>query len=88
MAIDNPVSDLTRAKQHEQDHSWPHAVKVAVHWMDSQGRVTVRSETISSDQFFGERGYGAPLTGDWVISLIARMRREGPPKVRRGRRRD
>jgi len=83
MPIEPPKSDLARSVQHEQDRVWPHAVKIAVHWMDSEGRVLIRTEVISASQFFGEGGFGAPLTGDFVISLIDRMRRAGPPKLKR-----
>lgn len=84
MVIQNPISDLARSKQHESDRVWPHEVKIAVHWKDAEGRITVRSQAISADQFFGEGSFGAPLSGDWVISLIEKMRREGPPKFKRG----
>jgi hypothetical protein len=83
MAIDNPVSDLARSKQMDADHSWPHEVRVAVHWVDASGKISIRSEIISANQFFGEGGYGAPLDGSFLVSAIERMRREGPPKVLR-----
>ncbi len=83
MPIDIPKSDLSRSVQHEQNRVWPHAVKIAVHWMDSEGKILVRTEVISAAQFFGEEGFGAPLTGDFIISLIDRMRRTGPPVVKR-----
>ncbi len=86
MPIDIPQSDLARSVQHEQDRVWPHAVKIAVHWMDEKGRIIVRSEVISAPQFFGEGGFGAPMEGASIIALIERMRREGPPVVRRKRR--
>jgi hypothetical protein len=85
--IDSPVSDTSRATMHEADRTWPHSVKIAVHWRDEFGRTTVRTEVISSEQFFGLGKFGAPLSGDHVISLIERMRRAGPPKiVRKGKR--
>lgn len=83
MVIQNPISDLDRSKQHEPDRQWPHEVKISVHWMDKVGRITVRSEVISASQFFGEGSFGAPLNGDYLISMIERMRREGPPKFKR-----
>ncbi len=81
MAIDNPVSDLARSIQHEQDRSWPHEVKIAVHWIDPSGKISIRSEVISADMFFGTGIFGAPLQGEAIISMITRMRREGPPKI-------
>ena len=81
MAIDNPVSDLARSIQHEADHSWPHEVKVSIHWCGPSGRVSIRSEAISADRFFGTNGYGAPLQGAELIGIIERLKREGPPKI-------
>ncbi len=86
MAIDLPKSDLSRSVQHEDDRIWPHEVKIAVHWRDSLGRIYVKTEVISASQFFGIGTYGAPMTGDFVISLIDRMRRAGPPKIKNRRR--
>ena len=79
MAIETPKSDLSRTKNQESDQIWPHQVKISIYWRDDRGRVTVGSEIISAAQFFGNDGFGAPLTGDFVISLIERMRRAGPP---------
>jgi hypothetical protein len=88
MPIDSPISDLSRSRQHEADRSWPHEVKLAIHWVDAAGRVSIRSEVISADQFFGAGSYGAPLDGAAIIGMIERLRREGPPKVvRKGTRR-
>ncbi len=84
MAIDNPVSDLARVKTHEADHSWPHSVKISISWCDASGKITESYETISSDRFFGTAGYNAPLQGAELIGIIERLKREGPPKVKRG----
>ncbi len=80
MAIDNPVSDLARSKQMDADHSWPHKVEVSIHWCDPSGKITVRSEDISADRFFGTGGYGAPIMGAELVGIIERLKREGPPK--------
>jgi hypothetical protein len=81
MAIQNPISDLARSTQHDQDRSWPHEVKISVRWIDTEGRILVRSESISANQFFGEGGFGAPIEGAALIGIIERLRREGPPEV-------
>lgn len=87
MPIDNPVSDLTRSKQHNPADDWPVSVTLRLMWHDHGGRPIFRTEVISSDMFFGRNGYGAPLTGEHVIQAIERLRRLGPPEVkRRGRR--
>jgi hypothetical protein len=81
MAIHNPISDLARSVQHEQDRSWPHEVKIEINWLHKSGRISGRSEIISADRFFGTGNHGAPLEGAALIGIIERLRREGPPKV-------
>ena len=83
MAVENPISDLARAKQHESDQSWPASVKIQLLWIDTKGRETTRTETISSDQFFGHGAFGAPIDGAFLVNAIERMRRAGPPKPER-----
>ena len=86
MPITMPVSDLDRAKRQESDQSWPESVKIQLLWRDSAGRPQIATHVISSDQFFGNGAYGAPLSGEALIQTIERMRRAGPPKiVRRGK---
>lgn len=80
-----PASDLSRSASQEPDASWPAEVKISVKWPGPGGKMLVRSETISADQFFGRGGHGAPLSGEHVISMIERMRRAGAPDVRRVR---
>ncbi len=85
MPIDLPISDTSRAIQHEADQTWPESVKIQLCWRDKAGRAKVATQIISADQFFGRGAYGAPLNGEAVIQTIERMRRAGPPKiVRRG----
>jgi hypothetical protein len=79
MAIQNPISDLARSKQHNPDETWPESVQLAVMWRDKNGNPLTRIEDISADQFFGRGGFGAPLTGEHLIMAIERMRRAGPP---------
>jgi len=79
MPIDPPKSDLARSTQHEPDEAWPESVKIQILWLDSSGRPIVRTETISAAQFYGRGSYGAPLSGEWLINCINRMRKAGPP---------
>lgn len=89
MTIQNPVSDTSRAIQHESDQSWPESVKIQLLWRDAAGRAKVATQMISSDQFFGRGQFGAPMDGAYLIQTIERMRRAGPPKViRRGQRQE
>lgn len=84
MPIDLPQSDISRSIQHNPEESWPESVQIRVCWNDSLGRPVFRTELISADQFFGRGSHGAPLEGAYLVNLIERMRREGPPKVIRG----
>lgn len=87
MAIDAPISDTSRGIQHDPDQTYPESVKIQILWRDKNGRPIVRTEQISAAQFFGTGSFGAPLSGDWLISFIARMVRSGPPKlIRKGKR--
>jgi len=87
MPIDLPISDTSRAIQHEPDYSWPESIKIQLCWRDKAGRAQIATQIISSDQFFGRGAYGAPLNGEAIIQTIERMRRAGPPKIiRRGQR--
>jgi hypothetical protein len=76
------VSDLSRAKQHDPDYSWPTEVKVQIIWLIN-GHPHVRSNYISAEQFFGFGQYGAPMEGAALVGMINNMRREGPPPVKR-----
>lgn len=80
-----PRPDLSRTTSHEADTEWPAEVKISVKWKGDKGHMLVRSETISADQFFGRGQFGAPMSGEYVIGMIERMRRAGrPQKNRRG----
>src|ERR1700684_3949847 len=83
MAIHGPISDTSRGVQHEQDQSWPELVRIQLIWRDAENRPMIRTEVLSSDQFFGRNQYGAPLNGEFIIQAIERMRRAGPPIVKR-----
>jgi hypothetical protein len=78
MAIDEPVSDTSRAIQHDPDQTWPASVVLQVTWI-IDGNYLTRSSIISADQFFGRGRFGAPLPGDGLINMIEHMRRAGPP---------
>jgi hypothetical protein len=79
MPIEPPKSDLARSVQHEQNQDWPHMVKIQLVWLDKNERPLVKTRYISSDEFFGRKQYGAPMSGESIIQEIERMRRDGPP---------
>jgi len=78
MAIDEPVSDTSRAIQHDPDQTWPASVVLQVTWI-VDGHYRTRTGIISSEQFYGRGVYGAPISGDALIMMIEHMRRAGPP---------
>lgn len=79
--IEPTPSDLSRARSLDADESFPTDVVVLLRWIDPvSGRFKVRNVFIKADQFFGRGTYGAPITGEWIIQAIERLRREGPPK--------
>lgn len=77
--IRQPQGDLARCKTQEADDSWPAMIEVVAYWGEGRkGRR--RSLEIPADQFFGRGTYGAPLGGDQLISMIDRLRRDGPTR--------
>lgn len=78
--IDGPISDLSRAVQHEPDTTWLTSVKLELYWW-VDGKLRVRTMLIEADQFFGRGQYGAPIDGSALIGMIENMRREGPPPI-------
>jgi hypothetical protein len=77
MRIHLPQGALATAKTHEPSDEWPTLIEVAAYWGEGRkGRR--RSVEISADQFFGRGQYGAPLSGNHLIMIVDRLRRQGP----------
>jgi len=79
MPIDLPQGDLARAVSHDPDHDFPDVVELRVIWNTRGGESRERTIQISADQFFGRGGFGAPMSGDYVVQTIERLRRQGAP---------
>lgn len=78
-AFRQPAGDLARCKTIESDDSWPTMIEVVAYWGDGRkGRR--RSVEIPADQFFGRGTYGAPVSGEHLINLVDKLRRDGPSK--------
>jgi hypothetical protein len=73
MAMTLPQGDLARCVVHERDDDWPTMIEIVAYF--GEKRRKRRSIEIPADQFFGRGAYGAPITGDQLISIIDRMRR-------------
>ena len=70
MPVEMPVPELSRAIRHEREQEWPDALEIKATF----GKKT-KALIITKDQFFGTGNYGAPISGDWLISAIDRLRR-------------
>ncbi len=65
--------DLARCVTHETDDTWPTMIEIVAYW--GEGRRKRRSVEISADEFFGRKGYGAPMTGEALIRRVNDLRR-------------
>ena len=76
--VDLPAGDLARVKSSEMDTSWPTMIEIVAYFGNDGRRGKRRSVQISAAQFFGTGdGYNAPLTGDALIGIVDRLRRQG-----------
>ena len=77
MQTSKPVDgDLAKTKTHESDESWPSLIEI-VAYFGKEGRKGKRvSVEIDADQFFGRKGYGAPMSGDQLIRMVDGLRRQ------------
>lgn len=72
-----PAGDLARAVTHDPNDEWPTMIEVVAYWGEGR-RGRRRSVQISADEFFGRGGFGAPITGDRLIGMVEKLRRDGP----------
>lgn len=70
-----PQGDLARATTHEMNDDWPVSIEIVAYFGENRRR-SKRVE-ISADEFFGRGGHHAPMTGDQIIGIINRLRRQG-----------
>jgi hypothetical protein len=78
-AYHNLPGELARVKSIESNDDWPYMIEIVAYWGDSR-KGKCRRLQISADHFFGRGDYGAPLTGDQLIGMIDRLRRQGPER--------
>lgn len=72
--LHTPSGDLARAKSHDPNDDWPTMIEVVAYWGD--GRRKRRSIEIPADQFFGRGQFGAPMSGEQLIGMVDKLRRE------------
>ena len=84
MTINLPTAglsgDLARCVVDEPDSSWPTLIEIVAYFGPNGRKGKRRSIEIPADQFFGRGGYGAPISGEQIISMVERLRRAGPEK--------
>ena len=78
--------DLARVKAIEPSEEWPSLIEVVAYWRHGPGnggrRGRRRSIQINADQFFGRGRYGAPMSGEQLIGMVDKLRRQGPDGYR------
>jgi hypothetical protein len=75
MPANLPSGDLARASTHEANDEWPTLIEIVAYFGPEGRKGKRRSIEIPADQFFGRKGYGAPLSGNQIIEMIEKLRR-------------
>lgn len=73
--VNIPAGDLARTVNHEANDVWPTSIEIVAYFGENKRKS--KRVVISADQFFGRGGYNAPLTGDQIIGMVDRLRRQG-----------
>ena len=82
MTVQQPQGDLARGVNHDPNDEWPTLIEIVAYWGKDGRRGRRRSIEIPAGQFFGYGGFGAPMTGDQLIGMVDRLRRQGPEQVK------
>lgn len=69
--VDMPVPDLDRARTVEREEGWPD--ELGIYAKVGKKRIEM---VIPAEQFFGKGTFHAPITGQWLIGAIDRLRRQ------------
>lgn len=70
-----PAGDLARVTTHDPNDEWPTMIEVVAYWGDGR-KGKRRSVEIPADQFFGRGQFGAPMSGEQLIGMVDRLRRQ------------
>ena len=72
------VGDLARVTTHDPNDDWPTHLEIVAYWSKGNGRRgRRRSITIDANQFFGRGSFGAPMSGEQLIGMVEKLRRQG-----------
>ncbi len=69
------AGDLARAVTHDPSDEWPTYLEIVAYW--GEGRRRRRSVEINADQFFGRGQFGAPMSGEQLIGMVEKLRKQG-----------
>ena len=78
MAIELPVSDLSRAKVSDPSKVWPDELRIVAQWTLPNGKRKSTAVILSKEEYFGIGRHGAPMNGDQLMQKIEALRKGGP----------
>jgi hypothetical protein len=83
MTTQQPQGDLARCVNHNPDDSWPTMIEIVAYWGKDGRKGRRRSVEIPADQFFGRGAFGAPMSGEQLVGMVDKLRRQGPDASKR-----
>jgi len=73
------AGDLNRLISHDPSETWPDSVEIVCYWSTAKkAKGRRRAIEIDADQFFGRGRFGAPMSGEQLIGMVERLRKQGP----------
>ncbi len=77
MSTNANVGDLARVVTHDPSDEWPDRIEIVAIWARNGGRGRRRAIGINADQFFGRGQFGAPMSGEQLIGMVEKLRKQG-----------
>ena len=78
MAVEMPVSDLSRAIVSDPSRMWPDEIRIVAQWTLPSGRRKSTAVILSKEEYFGIGHFGAPMNGDALMHKIEMLRKQKP----------
>ena len=72
----NQAGDLARVTTHEANDEWPFLLEIVAYYGPNGRRGKRKSIEITSDQFFGRAGHGAPMSAETIYHIIDKLRKD------------
>jgi hypothetical protein len=73
------AGDLNRLISHDPSEEWPASIEIVCYWnTPKKPKGRRRSIELDADQFFGRGRFGAPMSGEQLIGMVERLRKQGP----------